>query len=201
MTTIPSAIATEAPIRAVRVLSRSAFADESTRGKVKWLMSLGDLKARRDAEQKSLLTIAQAVARAVQQTQATVQQRTDELAALVVELGLAVAREIVGSALDRGDVDPTPTVVHCLRDCVHGSSESDLVVRLHPDDMAIVQARVAAMPELHESVALTKFLADPSLGRGEVRAATEAGKLRYDPREAFERVAAAVRNAAQGGRS
>ena len=34
MTTIPSAIATEAPIRAVRVLSRSALADESTRGKV-----------------------------------------------------------------------------------------------------------------------------------------------------------------------
>lgn len=201
MTTIPSAIALEQPIRGVRVLSRSANADAATRGKVKWLVSLGEQKARREAELKALQATAQAVQRAMQQSQASVTQRVDELAALVVELGLSVAREIVGAALDRGDVDPTPTVVHCLRDCVHGSDDEDLVVKLHPDDLALVSERLRTMPDLADAVAKAKFVADATLGRGEVRASTDAGKLRYDPRETFERVAAAVRNAAQGGQS
>lgn len=201
MTTIPSAIALEQPIRGVRVLSRSANADAATRGKVKWLVSLGEQKARREAELKALQATAQAVQRAMQQSQASVTQRVDELAALVVELGLSVAREIVGAALDRGDVDPMPTVVHCLRDCVHGSDDEDLVVKLHPDDLALVSERLRTMPDLADAVAKAKFVADATLGRGEVRASTDAGKLRYDPRETFERVAAAVRNAAQGGQS
>ncbi len=201
MTTIPSAIALEQPIRGVRVLSRSANADAATRGKVKWLVSLGEQKARREAELKALQAVAQAVQRAMHQSQASVTQRTDELAALVVELGLSVAREIVGAALDRGDVDPMPTVVHCLRDCVHGSDDEDLVVKLHPDDLALVSERLRTMPDLADAVAKAKFVADATLGRGEVRASTDAGKLRYDPRETFERVAAAVRNAAQGGQS
>ena len=197
MTTIPSAIALEQPIRGVRVLSRSANADAATRGKVKWLVSLGEQKTRREAELKALQATAQAVQRAMQQSQVSVTQRTDELAALVVELGLS----IVGAALDRGDCDPTPTVVHCLRDCVHGSDEDDLVVKLHPDDLALVSERLRAMPDLADAVAKSKFVADATLGRGEVRASTDAGKLRYDPRETFERVASAVRNAAQGGQS
>lgn len=201
MTTERSAIALETPLRSVRVLSRSANADEATRGKVKWLVSLGEQKARRDAEIKALQATAQAVQRALQQSQATVAQRAEELAALVVELGLAVAREIVGEAIERGATDPTPTVVHCIRDCVHGANDDDLVVRLHPDDMALVTQRLAAMPDLAEATSKAKFVADATLGRGEVRASTEAGKLRYDPRETFERVAAAVRNAAQGGTS
>ena len=201
MTTIPSVIALEQPIRGVRVLSRSANADAATRGKVKWLVSLGEQKTRREAELKALQATAHAVQRAMQQSQVSVTQRVDELAALVVELGLSVAREIVGAALDRGDCDPTPTVVHCLRDCVHGSDEDDLVVKLHPDDLALVSERLRAMPDLADAVAKSKFVADATLGRGEVRASTDAGKLRYDPRETFERVASAVRNAAQGGQS
>lgn len=200
MTSERNAIALEAPLRGVRTLSRSPLADEATRGKVKWLVSLGEQKTRRDAELKAIQATAQAVQRATQQSQAAVMQRTEELAALVVELGLAVAREIVGAALDRGATDPTDTVVHCLRDCVHGANDTDLVVKLHPEDLTLVSQRMKAMPELSDAVAKAKFVADGSLGRGEVRASTDAGKLRYDPRETFERVAAAVRNAAQGGK-
>ncbi len=199
MATGRNAIALEAPLLGVRTLSRSLLADEATAGKVKWLVSLGEQKNRRDAELKAMQGIAQAVLRATQQSHAMVAQRAEELSALVVELGLAVAREIVGDALDRGATDPTEAVVHCLRDCVHGANDSDLVVKLHPEDHALVSRQLAAMPDLADAVAKSKFVADASLGRGEVRASTEAGKLRYDPRETFERVAAAVRNAAHGG--
>jgi len=43
------------------------------------------------------------------------------------------------------------------------------------------------------------LLPDPSLPRGGVRAETGAGRLRYEPLAALERVAAAVRGAAAGG--
>ena len=35
--------------------------------------------------------------------------RLDEVATIAVELGLAIAREIVGAAIDKSEVDPTPT--------------------------------------------------------------------------------------------
>jgi flagellar biosynthesis/type III secretory pathway protein FliH len=199
MGTTREAIVADAPLRGVRVLSRAANADGKTQAKVRWLNSLGEQRLQKEAEAKALQAIAQAVTRAAQQAQAGVAARLEEVAALAVEIGLAVAREVIGEAADAGRADPTPTVVHCLRDCVHGVSDDDLVVRLHPEDLALVQQRLAAMPELAEAVASSRLLGDPAMARGAVRAETGAGRLRYDPREAFERVAAAVRSAAQEG--
>ena len=79
---------------------------------------------------------------------------------------------------------------------MHGSDRGDLVVHLHPEDLALVLDRLAREPGLQEQVAAAKFVADPALGRGAVRAETDAGRLRYDPQQALERVAAEVRRAA-----
>jgi flagellar biosynthesis/type III secretory pathway protein FliH len=187
------------PVRAVRLLSRSAAGDAAAAAKAQWLVTLGEARARRLAESQALQTTTQAVQRTLQQLTASVGSRVDQIAAMVVELGLCVAREIVGQALDRGAVDPTATVVHCLRDCVHGPAGADLVVHLHPDDLAPVLAALALHPELQQQIAQCRILPDATLARGAVRAETGAGRLRYDPREVFERVAAAVRAAADGG--
>jgi len=86
--------------------------------------------------------------------------------------------------------------VRCLRDCVHGATATDLVVRLHPDDLLLVQERLQDATEVQEEVAAARFVADASIPRGGVRAETDSGRLRYDPRDALERVAAEVRREA-----
>ena len=127
---------------------------------------------------------------------AQVDGRLEQVARISVELGLAIAREIVGAALDKGFVDPTPTVVRCLRDCVHGSSKADLVVRLNPQDLAGVQERLADHPELQAEIAQARFVADATVARGGVRAETGAGRLLYDPKDALARVCDEVRREA-----
>ena len=161
--------------------------------------SLLDLKARtaaRAADDEALRKLIATIGREVQNVPETVRARLDEVAGIAVELGLALAREIVGVALDQGLVDPTPTVARCLADCVHGADRGDLVVRLHPDDLAPVETRLQAMPELAEALAEARLVADRTVPRGGVRAETGAGRLRYDPSEVLERICAEVRREA-----
>lgn len=187
-----------APIVGLRLHARRPHAGTVAAFKVKDLLDLGERERSRLAADVAVKAIAAAVQRTLAQVPEQVGSALDEVAAQAVELGLAVAREIVGAALDRGFVDPTATVARCLRDCVHGSSKADLVVRLHAEDLALVQDRLAALPELAEQVAAAKFVADASVPRGGVRAETGAGRLLYDPREALQRVADEVRREVSG---
>ena len=116
-------------IAGLRLHSRATAAGSPHAGKVAWLLSLQAREEQRQAEAASLVALSAAARQAIAALPKTVGERLDEVAATAVELGLAVAREIVGTALDRGFHDPTPTVARCLRDCVHGSSKADLVVR------------------------------------------------------------------------
>lgn len=199
MTMTTSRIELAEPLRSVRLRRANASDDGKGNATTQWLVRLGEARARREAETKSLQSVAVAVQRTLQTLNGVVGTRIDQIAETVVELGLTVAREIVGEALDSGRVDPTATVVHCMRDCVHGTDGADLVVYLHPDDLAPVMSRLAAMPELRRELANSRLQPDPALLRGAVRAETGAGRLRYDPREVFERVAQAVRSAAATG--
>lgn len=188
----------EGALRGVRVLERDPPPGSPAAGRTRWLVQLGAESRRREAESAALCAAAQAIGRAAQAVPATVAARLDEVAALAVELGLAVAREIVGAAVQQGLVDPTATVARCLREAVHGVDAAALTVHLHPEDLGPVLDRLEREPALRELAAAARFAADPSLARGAVRAETGAGRMRYDPREAFERVAAAVRSAAAG---
>jgi len=171
-----------------------AVAPEEADGRVKWLLSLHE----REQQRQALHSLAVTTTQCLEALPLRVGERLDEIAALSVELGIAIAREIVGDSLDRGHVDPTPTVARCLRDCVHGRSPADLVVRLHPEDVAIVQKNLAEDASLQEQFQLCKFVGDPEIQRGAVRAETESGRLRYDPREALERVSDEVRREVRG---
>lgn len=191
----------EEPIRQARMLPLQAPVESAEGKRVRWLLQLGEAQRRREAEQKALHATAQALQKTLLSLQGSVNSRLDQVAQQVVELGIALAREIVGDALERGLVDPTATVLRCLRDCVHGADPKDLVVYLHPEDLAPVQDRIRRMPELQAEFGLARFLADPSLARGAVRAETGAGRLRYDPQQVFARLAEAVRSSLAGGAS
>ncbi|MBL8728450.1 MAG: hypothetical protein JNM25_08475 [Planctomycetes bacterium] len=193
-TTTQNAAATS--IVGIRLLPRHARAGTAQAATVVSLLDLGRREARRVAESELVERLVAQAQRTVSELSTQVGARLDEVAALAVELGLGIAREIVGAALDKGLVDPTPTVVRCLRDCVHGATPTDLVVRLHPEDLQLVQERLRRIDEVRDEVAAARFVADPSIPRGGVRAETEAGRLRYDPRDALERVAAEVRREA-----
>lgn len=186
----------EAPIRGLRLHAHQPPAGSPAAAKVQWLLGLGDSQRRREAEQKSLQSVAQSVERAVATLPAAVHKRLDAIADMVIELGLAVAREVVGEALERGLVDPTPVVARCLREAVHGSSEADLKIHLHPDDLGPVLDRLSDHPELRQRLTAAELIADASMPRGGVRAETGAGRLRWDPREVLERISQEVRREA-----
>lgn len=184
-----------APLVGFRVHSRRQPATAAG-ARAQQLLDLKEREVRREAAVTALRDLAQAARKVVDGIPAQVGQRLDEVAALAVELGLTLANELVGDALAKGLVDPTPTVVRCLRDCVHGSSRSDLVVRLHPDDLAAVQTALQDHPEVREEVAAARFVADATIPRGGVRAETQAGRLHFDPREVLVRIADEVRREA-----
>lgn len=192
MTNLPQ-LPEVAPIIGIKLHSRDPAPGSPQAKKVAWLLSLDGREKQRAADSAALQALAKTVQQAIHQLPQAVGSRLEEIAGIAVELGLAIAREIVGQAVDKGHVDPTPTVVRCLRDCVHGSERTDLVVRLHPADLELVKTRLAGMPELEDEVAAARLVADATMARGAVRAETETGRLRYDPREALERVCAEIR--------
>lgn len=177
----------------VRLHGRSPGAGAPGAKAVAWLYSLQQRQAQRQREREALVAMAGALGKTLAELPQQVGARLDEVAGVAVELGLAVAREIVGDAIRRGAYDPTPTVARCLRDCVHGSRRDDLVVRLHPDDLETVRSRLAELPDLAEEFDQARFVADGRVPRGAVRADTETGRLHYDPREVLERICEEVR--------
>jgi flagellar biosynthesis/type III secretory pathway protein FliH len=187
----------DAPLARVRLHPDRPQSGSPAAARVEWLLSLAEREQQAAAERAAVLAAAKSIEATLRQLPGTVDARLDQVAALAVELGLAIAREVIGATLDAGRYDPTPTVVRCLRDCVHGSDRADLSIRLHPDDLAAVLDRLAAQPELRAAVADARIEADPGLARGAVVAESGAGRLRHDPREVFERVSAAIRR--EGG--
>ncbi len=189
-------VSLHAPLLGVRLLARRAAPAGTPPGRAQQLLDLKALQERREAATAAVRELAARARTVVEALPQQVGERLDQIAGIAVELGLALANELVGDALGKGLVDPTPTVVRCLRDCVHGSSRADLVVRLHPEDLPLVQQLLPAHPEVREEAAAARFVADASVPRGGVRAETGAGRLVYDPREVLQRLCDEVRREA-----
>lgn len=185
-----------APLVGIRLHAARGSGGAAPAGRAQQLLDLLAREAQRAAAVQAVRDVAQAAQRTVEALPLLVQQRLDDVAAIAVELGLALAAEIVGQSLHKGLVDPTPTVMRCLRDCVHGASSADLVVRLHPQDLASVQSALRTSSELAEEIAAARFVADGAVPRGGVHAETGAGRLCYDPREVLARICDEVRREA-----
>lgn len=195
-TTTTRSIPVDRKLVGLRLHARRGPGGVPTAPEARALVDLDARNRQQEADAQSLRELLWQVAAQVDAVPGVVGKRLDEVGSIAVELGLSIAREIVGAALDQGIVDPSPTVMRCLADCVHGSDRADLVVRLHPADLDPVQQRVASLPELREQAAAARFVADANVPRGGVRAETGAGRLRYDPREVLERICAEVRREA-----
>ena len=182
-----------AAIVGLRLHARQPAAESPAAAVVATLLDLGAKRAEQDAQRRAFAQFVAAMQQAVDAVPSTVAARLDEVAAIAVELGLGIAREVVGAALDKGFVDPTPTVARCLRDCVRGADRGEIVLRLHPQDVDAVRSCLAETGELDEELARARFVADRSVPRGGVCAETDAGRLRYDVRQALERISDEVR--------
>jgi flagellar biosynthesis/type III secretory pathway protein FliH len=134
-----------------------------------------------------------ALQRAVGALPSQVEARLAEVAAMATELGLALAREVVGAAVEQGLCDPRRAVERCLREAVPGSTGATVRVCAAPADLAILRARIAETPELSEQTADAEFAADPALPRGAVRIETGAGRAQWDPQDTVERLCRALR--------
>jgi flagellar biosynthesis/type III secretory pathway protein FliH len=164
-------------------------------------VELQQLQARAAAHEASRAAVQALVAQmrdATGQLAAVVQGRLDEIGAQAAEFGLAVAREVIGAALGAGTSELAPVVGRCLRQCAREGERAVLVVRLSPSDLGPVLSALEAEPSLRESSQHARFVADPAIARGSVQVETGAGRLSYDPREVFERIAAAVRQELHG---
>lgn len=92
-----------------------------------------------------------------------------EVQAVLAELAVQVAGALVGRAYAQEPALLAGLVQQALQLAVPTRREAE--VRLHPDDLALVA------PLLAEQEPLARFLADPSLGRGDLRVHTEAVRV------------------------
>ena len=123
MNSIPVA----APLVGLRLHTRRGPGGVPEAPRARQLLDLESQNLRRQADEKVLRDLLSEARNQVAAMPCILTTRLDEIAGITVELGLAIAREIVGAALDQGMVDPTPTVARCLADCVHGSDRGDLL--------------------------------------------------------------------------
>jgi flagellar biosynthesis/type III secretory pathway protein FliH len=158
-----------------------------------WLLSLREAAVRdalRHAELEACFdALRTAIERIPQQVEANLQATTS----LAVEIGLAVAREVVGDVLDQGLLDPWPAVRRCLDEVTE--SATSVQIRLHPEDLGQVMSELEKNPAVRERVSGARFVPDPALGRAAVRIDTDTGQLRYDHREVLLRVSDQLRAA------
>jgi hypothetical protein len=160
------------------------------------LARLLDVRERSERERQQHAALVQtlgAIGAALERLPRQVAESLRGVEAIAVELGLTVAREVVGSCLERGLVDPAPIVARCLRAAVAGVETATLVIALHPSDLPLVLNAVESDPELRSAASGCSFEPDPRLARGAVRVGSEAGRMLYDPREVLERIADEVR--------
>lgn len=134
------------------------------------LVALRDAGAQAEAARRAVQALAAAFAGEHARMQALVAARLDQLATAVVELGLAVAEAVVGDVVAEGRADLVTAVRACLEQVAGDDGAPPTVVRLHPDDLAVVAERFATeLPQL-------QLRPEPGLARGAVRSTAVSGR-------------------------
>ena len=183
------AMPASADLRGFRMHTRSDAEREGPSPKLVWLLNLRQHQEQEAQRHGAAVEALRALGRASEQ----VQQELARTATLAVELGIAIAREVVGDALDKGHFDPAPIVQRCLASAISAGDATKLSATMHPADLALVLAAIEDLPEMRAQARDVAFHADPRAARGTVRVVSGVGRLVYDPREVVERVCAAIR--------
>jgi len=183
--------------RRVRALRLHTAQDERSAGERRRQQLSGlAQKAQQDAAaREALVACVGNIERQLASIPGLVTGNLEEVSDLATEIGLAVAREVVGSALEQGLVDTTAVVRRCLDHAVGGPGVSQLRVRLSPDDLSTVVQSLDEHADIRARMQQVEFLPDPSLAHGRVRVETDAGRLAYDPEEVLARISQELRGA------
>jgi len=155
-------------------------------------------KAQQDAtDREALLSCLGHIEYQLENIPMLVAVNLEQVSDLATEIGLTVAREVVGSALDQGLVDITAVVRRCLDRAVGGAGTSKLRIQLSPDDLSTVIQNLDEHPDMRERMQQVELRPDSSVERGHVRVETGAGSLFYDPLEVLARISDEVRRTQQ----
>ncbi len=182
------AVKLDGPLRAIELHTVPAQI-ETASPRVRWLLDFKQRaeteRAEREALQQRLAGLLSNVEQAMAQVPDIVRQSLEQVANIATELGLSIAREVVGEVVDHDLADTATTVVRCLEEVVPG-----VQVRVHltPDDLAMVTASFAEFPELSSRLDHATFVTDHSLDNGCVRIESDVGRTVYNPREVVERI-------------
>ena len=185
------------PLKGLRPHRVPVEGAESPGEGAKWIFALRERAGKEARRLAALQNCLDGIDRAVDSITKDVDRRLADVAELATELGLALAREILGVALEKGLADPTTTVSRCLRESAVGT-DGEIAVFLSPDDLDLVLDELDKQSDPRERVARARFAADPELDRGSVRIETAAGRLLYDPAEVLQRICDEVRQELAG---
>lgn len=168
------------------------------------LSSLAQKAEHEASARDAMLSCIEDIERQLEAIPMLVAANLEQVSDLATEIGLAVAREIVGSAVEQGLVDTTAVVRRCMDHAVGGAGTSKLRIQLSPDDLSTVIQTLDEHPDMRERMQQVELRPDTSVERGQVRVETGAGSLFYDPEEVLTRISDELRRAereARGGTS
>ncbi len=192
-------IALRLPLRALRLHKHvpSAPVAVAADDKRAWLLSLREKSAQAETDRQALQVCVESIGQALAQIAPMVQQNLEQISAVITELGLVVAREVLGDAVDKGLLDPTQAVRRCLQQMISGVDKGELRVLLNPDDLSQVIAELEHHPEFRGKTQDAEFVPSPSIQRGSAQVESGSGRMLYDPLEVYERIADEIRKEAQ----
>ncbi|HLU39042.1 MAG TPA: FliH/SctL family protein [Planctomycetota bacterium] len=165
--------------RAVRVL---AAPQGEPAAAARRLLALRDAAEERHHCRRAVEALAAAIQQALSGLRAEVDARLEQVATSAVELGLAVAREVVGDAIMHGAFDAAGAVRRCLQHAVVGERAA-ITIFVAPSDLERVRGELADALPPGASLA-----ADPDLAPASVRVETDAGTVAYDTGEVLRRL-------------
>lgn len=182
------------PLAGVRVCRDQISTDRQVDEPVKWLTGVRERMQQESEQHAAIVAIADGVQRAFGQVEAMVQDNLRSVTAIATELGLAIAQQVVGTAVVEGLFDPSDIVERCLRDSVQGGQRAEMRVELSPEDLNPVLNQFESDLDLKSQVGEVDFVANPALDRGSVIVSSPSGQLMYDPLEVLQRMCDEVRN-------
>ncbi len=146
----------------------------------------GGSDARKIAFSQACQTLNGVTARLNESLAGIFSEHKEEIARLSVE----IARKILMQKVNDGDYEIESIVKEALG---HTPSRQDLVVHLHPDDLA--QCRKAQQDEQDGALAGIQFVPDPNIGRAECLLESPKGIIKSLIDEHLERISKALRKA------
>lgn len=183
-------------IKGLRGHSASPEASSQVASKTTWLLNLESQAEKSELDRQATNACVQQITSELDKTSAIVLENLTAITSLATELGLSLAREIVGEALDKGIVDPTPTVLRTLQSMVLSAEDAGIKIAISADDFSLVVARLQEQPEFRAYAEQVEFTLDPGLARGSVRIETGSGRLQYEPQEVLAKLCDEVRRGA-----